>query len=262
VDENTLDTRLEEGRYRTSELTVEVEPPKPSRIDNQGIIVMENRITLLLSKQPGVLARATVALQPLGLKYRGFEEKDDTSQPGFTVVTLVAEGDNISEADLNAKLKEINGVVEVLKLVHGGTAPQKVSTDRITNYLDAQDVKDTSSTSSLDAYFREQIRGLTNLIAKLQGQDKVQILLTDLAEAAAKAKWPAAFDGNGSYNPAEISPMQYRLVFQMAVNHAGELMGQSLVVKQLQAVEKRLRDSGEDVGALSGQLGVTDIVSI
>ena len=222
---------------------------------------MENRITLLLSKQPGVLARATVALQPLGLKYRGFEAKDDTSRPGFTVVTLVAEGDNVLEADLNAQLKQINGVVEVLKLVHGGTAPQKVSTDRITNYLDAQDVKDASSPASLDSYFREQIRGLTNLVAKLQGQDKVQILLTDLSEAAAKAEWPVAYKGNGSDNLAKISPQQYRLVFQKAVDLAVDLMGLPLVVKQLQAVEKRLRDLGEDVGALSEQLGVTHIVS-
>jgi len=56
--------------------------------------------------------------------------------------------------------------------------------------------------------------------------------------------------------------MQYQQVFKKAVDHAAELMGHPLVVKQLKAVEKRMRDEGENVNALSEQLGVTDILSI
>jgi hypothetical protein len=222
---------------------------------------METSITLLLRNQPGVLARATVALQYLGLRYRRYEGKDDTSRPGFIVVTLVAEGGSVSEADLTAKLSEIKGFMEVLRLEGGGATSQQASPDLMAHYLNTPGTG-ASTTSSMDSYFREQIRGLTNLITKLQGKEKVQILLTELDETAANVKWPNDSVNNDSGQPPEILPMQYQQVFKKAVDHAAELMGHPLVVKQLKAVEKRMRDEGENVNALSEQLGVTDILSI
>lgn len=219
---------------------------------------METRIKVLLTDQPGVLSRLTFALQPLGLGACRYEAKDEQSRPGFALVTLVADGSGARDADLISALQSVDGLKEVLDIAHGDIDPQGPSLAVLADYLDHQGSDDTS-TRGLDSYFRAHIRGLMDLVSKLQGHDACQALLTHITDAAVNAKWPASLNGSGTDSSAEISAQQYRAVFHRTVGQAGHMVGAPLVSKQLQAVDKRMRDAGEDVDSLAKQLGVANI---